>query len=710
VCAAGRGISQLDFQLDVDSTLWKKYDALTRHACRIYARLLFFFVLQALEEAVAGLEAAQAEGMRRLASSLTAALAESAQAAAAAARAEAAGASEQLRRLPALVAAATAGTLGPSLLSEATLRAVLAEQVGAAVATLAEQQRALAAGAAGAPVAIAPAQWNQLGAKLSTLDEGLEEVRRAQARGEEGAAAAVEAARQLEGARTELSTLASSVQAAFEGARASGAGGDGGGAEGRPAAAALEGGMKEATAAFSQLFERLEGFAAQLEALQRRLDGAAAAAAPPPPAQLDAAAEVFAAEAAAVRESAAKVDPGRQAAYQRMQAVLRGSGGVGGGDTATVPPAEELLEAKAGEVDEQATRLPISAWLSPDTDDGDEAEPTQQAEPNEAASQLQREALAVGAAAAPEAPRAASWSGGAEPVIEVLSFGVESSLADGNASSASIDPQSAATAADSPSREQPPAASPQPQGPPSLDPDDDFSEKYPDPEELQRQGLLLLRRGRAAAASPGGGWGEADAALSSAAAAFGAALRAAPRDVRALGNCGNALLARGLLKSRIFEEVRGAAAQNDAAAAAALEAEAEELLVLAGRRFKGVLELDPGQGRAFVNWGRAVCLRAELARGRGAPGAAAALFANAADKFGAAAELGGGAGAVRLAGTTLMCSALSAAQESDGAGAGRAEQLMAEAEAYLAAAAAEDPGDAEAAAKLQECRAWLAGG
>lgn len=39
----------------------------------------------------------------------------------------------------------------------------------------------------------------------------------------------------------------------------------------------------------------------------------------------------------------------------------------------------------------------------------------------------------------------------------------------------------------------------------------------------------------------------------------------------------------------------------------------------AGRKYKAVLQLDPSQAKAFINWGRVVGLRAEMARMSGAP-------------------------------------------------------------------------------------------
>lgn len=62
-------------------------------------------------------------------------------------------------------------------------------------------------------------------------------------------------------------------------------------------------------------------------------------------------------------------------------------------------------------------------------------------------------------------------------------------------------------------------------------------------------------------------------------------------------------------------------------------------MILVGRLYKRLLERDPKQVRAFLNWGRAVCLRGELAREVGNEQAAAALFKNAANKFNAVLEL-----------------------------------------------------------------------
>ncbi len=50
-----------------------------------------------------------------------------------------------------------------------------------------------------------------------------------------------------------------------------------------------------------------------------------------------------------------------------------------------------------------------------------------------------------------------------------------------------------------------------------------------------------------------------------------------------------------------------------AAAGAALRGEAQAALVAAGQRFRAVAERDAGDLRALANWGRALCLRAQLA-------------------------------------------------------------------------------------------------
>lgn len=52
-----------------------------------------------------------------------------------------------------------------------------------------------------------------------------------------------------------------------------------------------------------------------------------------------------------------------------------------------------------------------------------------------------------------------------------------------------------------------------------------------------------------------------------------------------------------------------------------------------------MLELDGGQQRAWINWGRVICLRADEARAAGDTPGAAKLFGLAAEKFDAALDI-----------------------------------------------------------------------
>lgn len=87
-------------------------------------------------------------------------------------------------------------------------------------------------------------------------------------------------------------------------------------------------------------------------------------------------------------------------------------------------------------------------------------------------------------------------------------------------------------------------------------------------------------------------------------------------DPQPQGNWGNALLEHGQVKRRLLAEVEAAAsalgpdAQEDpraaaaiAAADASLRAEAEGLLLAAGKRFRGVLEIRGEDVRALTYWG-----------------------------------------------------------------------------------------------------------
>lgn len=151
-----------------------------------------------------------------------------------------------------------------------------------------------------------------------------------------------------------------------------------------------------------------------------------------------------------------------------------------------------------------------------------------------------------------------------------------------------------------------------------------------------------------------------------------------------------------------------------------LSQEAGELLLHAGRRYRAVLEADPTQARAFVQWGRALCLRAELARAAGEARAAADLFATASDKFDGALDIEPQhQQATRLAGLALLdaavCTADAAAADAAAAGGdmgwegrGRALQMLKTVQGYLGTALQADARDEEVGARLEECQRMIA--
>ena len=113
----------------------------------------------------------------------------------------------------------------------------------------------------------------------------------------------------------------------------------------------------------------------------------------------------------------------------------------------------------------------------------------------------------------------------------------------------------------------------------------------------------------------------------------------------------------------------------------------------------------PLQARAFVNWGRALCLRAELARQAGDAAAAADLFGRAGDKFDAALDLEPQSlQAMRLAGMALLDAAVSTAD----AAAAAAEEAAAEAGGGRGGGGGAGPEGAAAARELlQDARPYL---
>ena len=208
-----------------------------------------------------------------------------------------------------------------------------------------------------------------------------------------------------------------------------------------------------------------------------------------------------------------------------------------------------------------------------------------------------------------------------------------------------------------------------------------------DLEERYSKALGFLKRGRQAVDED---VEMADALLMKSAAMFQSIIDADSLNIRAMGNLGNALMARGRLRADFAWEVKAMSEErlrdvekggNEAAGAVEqefedavllskrlLEAEivdedgesdrrmmgtedeveetwlgliasAEDLLILSGRWYSRALQTDPTQSKAFLNWGRAICCRADIARDMGELSSAESLFMNAAVKFGAALEI-----------------------------------------------------------------------
>jgi tetratricopeptide (TPR) repeat protein len=275
--------------------------------------------------------------------------------------------------------------------------------------------------------------------------------------------------------------------------------------------------------------------------------------------------------------------------------------------------------------------------------------------------------------------------------------------------------------------------------------------------ELCTKGLELLRGGRAQAVSAPNGTGDfgvADAAFWEAADCFERALDLDPTNVRALGNLGNVLMSHGRLKWKLLMDVeasstsikndndggddggeRGAVMAAIQASKNRLRAEAEELLLLAGRRYRAVLELDRAQPKALMNWGRVICLRGEMARcgnaGVGGEGEeeeeglqiAASLFSNAADKFDAALELSDSGDIVplKLEARALLDAGVCLGQLVSRRGGGRrggdkevggiarqAKKMLRESErAFQEIMDVYPSGDEEVMEGIENCRGWL---
>ena len=221
---------------------------------------------------------------------------------------------------------------------------------------------------------------------------------------------------------------------------------------------------------------------------------------------------------------------------------------------------------------------------------------------------------------------------------------------------------------------------------------------------LYDKGLEVLKRGRDE--FQGGDYNAADVLLAKADGYFEKAIEGDTENIKAIGNRGNALMARAKTKimmanQKFEEDIKGAEVDED---------DAQDMLLKAGRLYRQILEIDPSQGKAFINWGRVICLRAEISQSAGDFDGAYSLFCNASDKFTAGVELSSSASAaaegLRLAGTALLGAyycAINIGLVDD------AFSLLLEAEELLENAIAEDDQTQNLAEpKLEECRDLIA--
>lgn len=174
--------------------------------------------------------------------------------------------------------------------------------------------------------------------------------------------------------------------------------------------------------------------------------------------------------------------------------------------------------------------------------------------------------------------------------------------------------------------------------------------------ELADRGLEQLRRGRVLAAETGGA-GTADALFREAEELLEESVKRDPAYLPALGNLGNTLLAHAQLKLGLAAAVQatpGAGAQELQASVAELQKEAVDMLVMAGRHYRALLESDPSDALAFAFWGRALALRGDIIALADRDGAAG-LYTSAIEKFNQALALDRGNAEAFLAwGHTLL--------------------------------------------------------
>ncbi|GMH43891.1 hypothetical protein BSKO_11825 [Bryopsis sp. KO-2023] len=131
--------------------------------------------------------------------------------------------------------------------------------------------------------------------------------------------------------------------------------------------------------------------------------------------------------------------------------------------------------------------------------------------------------------------------------------------------------------------------------------------------DLLVEGLQLLKDGRKAVDTD---FGDAYRLLCEALDCFESKLGEDPGNVKALGNCGNALLALGELKVQMVESLlevdAGPERSRNSQALTQLREEAQQFLTLSGQKFKKVLERFPSDERGYMNWAKALNIRATL--------------------------------------------------------------------------------------------------
>lgn len=161
--------------------------------------------------------------------------------------------------------------------------------------------------------------------------------------------------------------------------------------------------------------------------------------------------------------------------------------------------------------------------------------------------------------------------------------------------------------------------------------------------ELGDRGLERLRRGRALAAEIGGA-GAAEALFREAKELLEEAVESDPAYLPAKGNLGNALLAHAQLKLGLAAAVQasptGPGVEERQASVQELRKESVNMLVLAGKCYRALLEEDARDGLAFMFWGRALELRGDLLVTSDENGAAG-LYTSAIEKFNQALERDG---------------------------------------------------------------------